>query len=59
MFKYTYGNKYCENEEISKRDVTDSDILCVCLDFLQMEELNYDILPEDWDDTIFYKKKEV
>lgn len=19
MFKYTYGNKYCENEEINKR----------------------------------------
>lgn len=59
MFKYTYGNKYCENEEISKWDATDSDMLCACLDFLQVKELNYKTLPYDWDDTIFYKKEEI
>lgn len=59
MFKYTYGNKYCKNEEINKRDSTNSDMLCACLDFLQVEELNYDSLPEDWDNTIFYKKEKI
>lgn len=59
MFKYIYGNKYCENEEISKCDSDDKDMLCACLDFLDTQIRDYDPLPDDWNDTIFYKKEEI